>query len=795
MARQQTYAPDAVVHDGDKWLITDITDNGTKNISVAALAEYFASTGIADPNRVGFHYEYTQNAVLAPGQFRYVNGTVSNFGTISQIEIHRYTNRGVDFNPALQLIDQTNIKITDVTEATSTGYGYFRADSFSQTGDTILFNLEFLSASGQVPQGNTVFTVLGHFEGVSGGEIKEGPVDPITAEIVGFTGDVFFHVDEVAGEIDVYGPLSTNVPLNDSYAGWGTPIQLNGDEGQAVNAVSSQVRTDGSGTDMTFYVGTPDPNNPDPAFAIATSVFVPQGPQGLPGAGYTNLAVDSSGNISATAENGATPFVTTNIEGPRGPLNGVASFQPVTDPPGQPAGTYLEVTFDSGDIIYIPDAEDGSHGRGINAIQVVPRGTSPTETYNVQVQFLNADGSTSAFMNVGVISDGVDGTPGTNGEGVEVEVTTSTATDYVLTFTPINADGSEGTPIVTPNLQGADGTTLLVEGGTSTPTPTNATQVTFAGTAISDVEVVGGVATVTINDDDTDQIPDATATGQILTSTGTGEGDWEWDAVPADTITVQDETVVVGGADTITTLNFTGGVVVTPGATGVVNIDISGGTPPAMTPAINHSGAQQREVGETFTILLTAVHVDTFTITPPVNADLTNGWTQTNSTDSNGNVTVIITPDSTTAVDTSVLTVNGTYTLAGNPDVFNFPTITIPLATFFGWHYGQTANDVDLPDTTSSITVDEYFSNGGPGTLQMNFPDDDQGHFNSPEDIEGNLSDGAFLYFAFPGMTEYKFYNEGRRLRNVETMVSTAIDTFRYYKIQVGDDFEIQITT
>ena len=794
MARQITYGEDREVHSGDQWLITDQVDGGTKNLTVATLAKHFAQSGVADPNRLGFHYTYTDNTVPQAGQFTYDTGGRSvTQGNVESIKIHRYTNRGVDFNPVSNILEGSDIKITDVTASDNTNYSIYSSGTPQLENEIYTIPLTLRGAAGPLPQGNTTVGLIGNFSNAfTGGEILDGTVDPITGEVPGQDGDFYFHINN--DELDVYGPVRGFVPIGDDYSGWGTPIQLNGDEGQAVNAVRGVERPDGSGTDLTFYVNTPDPNNPTTG-AIAQTVFVPQGPQGQIGPGYTNLAVDSSGNISATAENGATPFVTTNIEGPRGPLNGIASFQPVTDPPGQPAGTYLEVTFDSGDIIYIPDAEDGSHGRGINAIQVVPRGTSPTETYNVQVQFLNADGSTSAFMNVGVISDGVDGTPGTNGEGVEVEVTTSTATDYVLTFTPINADGSEGTPIVTPNLQGADGTTLLVEGGTSTPTPTNATQVTFAGTAISDVEVVGGVATVTINDDDTDQIPDATATGQILTSTGTGEGDWEWDAVPADTITVQDETVVVGGADTITTLNFTGGVVVTPGATGVVNIDISGGTPPAMTPAINHSGAQQREVGETFTILLTAVHVDTFTITPPVNADLTNGWTQTNSTDSNGNVTVIITPDSTTAVDTSVLTVNGTYTLAGNPDVFNFPTITIPLATFFGWHYGQTANDVDLPDTTSSITVDEYFSNGGPGTLQMNFPDDDQGHFNSPEDIEGNLSDGAFLYFAFPGMTEYKFYNEGRRLRNVETMVSTAIDTFRYYKIQVGDDFEIQITT
>ena len=785
MARQITYGEDREVHSGDQWLITDQIDGGTKNLTVATLAKHFAQSGVADPNRLGFHYTYTDNTVPQAGQFTYDTGGRSvTQGNVESIKIHRYTNRGVDFNPVSNILGGSDLKITDVTASDNTNYSIYSSGAPQLENEIYTIPLTLRAAAGALPQGNTTVGLIGNFSNAfTGGTILDGIVDPITGEIPGQAGDVYFHINN--DELDVYGPAAGVIPIGDDYSGWGTPIQLNGDQGEAVNAVRGVERPDGSGTDLTFYVDTPDPNNPTTG-AIAQTVFVPQGPQGQTGPGYTNLAVNTAGDISATAENGATAFVTTNIRGPIGPLNGVASSQAVTDPAGQPAGTYLEVTFDSGDIIYIPDAEDGSHGRGINAIQVEPRGTTPTETYNVQVQYVNADGSTSAFMTVGIISDGVDGTPGTNGEGVEVEVTTSTATDYVLTFTPINADGSSGTPIVTPNLQGADGTTLLVEGGTSTPTPTNATQVTFAGTAISDVEVVGGVATVTINDDDTDQIPDATAVGQILTSTGTGEGEWEWDAAPTDTITVQDETVVIGGADTITTLNFTGGVTVTAGASGVVDIDITGGGSGGQSPELRAAGDRNREVGETFTITISADHVAGFNIVNP--PTVTNGWGVTGSNPYT--ITALTEPS------TSVFTLSGvTYTLPGDPDDYTFDDFNVNLASFFGWHYGQTSNDVDLPATSSPITVAEYFSDGGNGTLETDLPDNDQGHFNSPEDLEGNLSDGQFLYFAFPGMTEYKFYNEGRRLRNVETMVSTATDTFRYYKIQVGDDFEIIITT
>ena len=42
------------------------------------------------------------------------------------------------------------------------------------------------------------------------------------------------------------------------------------------------------------------------------------GTNGADGPGYNNLAVDSDGNITADAVNGATPFVTANIRGPQG---------------------------------------------------------------------------------------------------------------------------------------------------------------------------------------------------------------------------------------------------------------------------------------------------------------------------------------------------------------------------------------------------------------------------------------------------------------------------------------------
>ena len=66
MARQITYQDDSNVQSLDRLTGIDAQDRSTKNFTIGAIAELFASTGIADPAKNNFFYTVNTNANALP---------------------------------------------------------------------------------------------------------------------------------------------------------------------------------------------------------------------------------------------------------------------------------------------------------------------------------------------------------------------------------------------------------------------------------------------------------------------------------------------------------------------------------------------------------------------------------------------------------------------------------------------------------------------------------------------------------------------------------------------------------
>ena len=169
MARIKTYINDSVITGGDRFLGTDAADNSTKNFTVSELADYYARTGVADPDKLSFQFSYAglyNNQTLAAGEFRYqIDSTASttSFGwaNVTAIAISTKDSNGTDIDPVVSIALDRTIKMTNPANADS--YAYFTVTQIDtiQNGNAALLTLGFDSGTNTISRSLTSIAFLG----------------------------------------------------------------------------------------------------------------------------------------------------------------------------------------------------------------------------------------------------------------------------------------------------------------------------------------------------------------------------------------------------------------------------------------------------------------------------------------------------------------------------------------------------------------------------------------------------------------------------------------------------------
>ena len=101
MARQIIYANDSDVTALDRLTGIDSLDRSTKNFTIEAIAQLFASTGLADVSKLAFFFNYNAgNSASLRGQayYRFLGGNLDNTPAgINEIIFNRYDSAGKRF--------------------------------------------------------------------------------------------------------------------------------------------------------------------------------------------------------------------------------------------------------------------------------------------------------------------------------------------------------------------------------------------------------------------------------------------------------------------------------------------------------------------------------------------------------------------------------------------------------------------------------------------------------------------------------------------------------------------------
>ena len=156
MARIKQYPLDTTITGGDKLVGTDVgNNNATRSYQIETIGQYFSKTGSADGSKLGFQYNYAGvylNNAIASGEFRYqVNPTAPTqygWANIIGIAISRYNINLVDIAPIVGLFQNQVIKITDIGESASVGYGTYEVTNVSNLTNAYLFSLLHKGSSG-----------------------------------------------------------------------------------------------------------------------------------------------------------------------------------------------------------------------------------------------------------------------------------------------------------------------------------------------------------------------------------------------------------------------------------------------------------------------------------------------------------------------------------------------------------------------------------------------------------------------------------------------------------------------
>lgn len=219
MARQKNYQVDNTVHGGDKLLITDVVTGATRNLTVDELAAYWAANGQADGSKVGFHFTYVgqdfeAGQAVPSGTYTYTRSeTGGGFSTVTQIYCSGTTRSGVDFGPAVRYFTNNDLKLTDVSGATSTAYGIYQITAVTEiehvNGNYWQITVNHKgsgSSSGVLPaaaDSEVSISMLGQVDAaLRRNTILEGSADPIVSELAGQVGDIYFRKFQDGGLIN-----------------------------------------------------------------------------------------------------------------------------------------------------------------------------------------------------------------------------------------------------------------------------------------------------------------------------------------------------------------------------------------------------------------------------------------------------------------------------------------------------------------------------------------------------------------------------------------------------------------
>ena len=397
MARKVTYELDRTLHGGDRFLITDVLDNSTRNLQVEDLAQYFASTGTADPAKVGFIFNVVDNYVsgnpIASGTIRYSG---ANFANITTIAMSNITSNGVNTIPLTGILLNQRIKLTDVSSASSNAYGFYDVTGVTPVTDGFELTVRHIgnaSSEGNLPGTAASITPIGVPTAPAvGANIFDGDQAP-SATIPNpspMNGDLYFRrfMDGTQERFEVYGPFSNAAGV--ANFGWGTAIDLTGSTGAAGRGITSIVRTSGTGD-----AGTMDT--------------------------YTITFTDGT-TTTFTITNGADGF-----------SFNPALFTVASDSTTVPGQTTVTVTYDSTtlDTFTITDGTDG-----VTPVLGVNTDTSVANQVTIQ---LTSNGTT--IGNAFTLRNGTDGVDGF--DFIEVEATTQANGDVQVR--PVRQRGTDTT--------------------------------------------------------------------------------------------------------------------------------------------------------------------------------------------------------------------------------------------------------------------------------------------------------------------------------------------------------------
>ena len=439
MARQITYANDSSVSALDRLTGIDSVDRSTKNFTIEAIAQLFASTGLADVSKLAFFYNYNASNLASRGQAYYgFIGNIQQPAFINEIVFNRYDSTGKDFEPLAGSIRGSHIKLTAVGNAADTNYGLYEVlTNPTISGNTITVSVRHLASSGTLPNDEISISVLSSTATGTGVSVTDGE-DPPVANATNHEGDLYIQIQEHETEV---GQHQVNIWLYRNGV-WVNEANLTGRQGemgiqgfQGVSIVPGTASGDntmvGQPTTFTVDLRNDDPNGPQNQTLQFT---VPAGAKGNPGDNIDPALLDFENDSSDVNQ--------------------------------------INVTYNS-----IPignfDVQEGIDGRSIVGIVRTTGDGSPGTTDTYTITYDKGTPLTQTFD----VYNGTNGNDGTN-------VTLATITNGVR-VTGVDTDGAAVNVDITDGIDGTDVTLLAITDGV------RVTGVDTAGDPVS-VDVIDG---------------------------------------------------------------------------------------------------------------------------------------------------------------------------------------------------------------------------------------------------------------------------------------------------------------
>ena len=439
MARQITYANDSSVSALDRLTGIDSVDRSTKNFTIEAIAQLFASTGLADVSKLAFFYNYNSNMLASQGQayYGFIAGLENTPVGVNSITFSRFDSLGKDFEPLRGALQGSHLKLTSVGNAGDTNYGLYQISGTPNiNGDTITINVNHLASSGTLPDSQISLSYLASSVSGQGVQVFDGqdvptfgaPVGaiyfrfdetttPHTAEVYIRTESQWIFEASLVGQRGEVGPIGPQGPI-----GPDGPRGPQGDNIVPADLLFTE-RMDGTMIDVT-YNGADLGSYPAPEDGTNVTGLVQEN---TPAAGQTTVTITSDGTpmsfVVQDGANGDTITVTRN-----------------TDDDG------ITVTSSGGTAQDVLDGADG------DTVTVTRNAADDGVT-------ITSSGGTSQDILDGTVGDTITVERNTADDGITVTSSGGTSQDVL--------DGSDGDTIAVARNAANNGITVTSSGGTS----------------------------------------------------------------------------------------------------------------------------------------------------------------------------------------------------------------------------------------------------------------------------------------------------------------------------------------